>query len=911
MKKHLSLIGVLGFLLAGNLSVSAQEFINKKITDSNGNISLITLKENSNVTSAQVPALMRQLLNLSPQTEMKIVKSENYFTGNLHDEKYQMYFNNIKVEFGEYHVHYKNGNLTSMNGEVFGTSGVSTQPAISASKAFDHALKSVNANKYMWEDAEYVKQNGYSKPVGELVLLPIQQKGGDYQLVLAYKFDIYAAQPISRANIYVDATSGRVIATDAIMKHADKPGSLSYEDHHSTSVAPHASVLETLVTGTAETRYSGTKSIETTLSGTNYILQEATRGNGVRTFNSQKSQSTSTTTNFTDADNNWTAAEFDNANFDNAALDAHWGVGKTYDYFKETFNRNSYNNAGALLKSYVHYGNAYENAGWTGSEMIYGDGANTFNPLTAFDVTAHELGHAVCQSTANLAYQRESGAINEGLSDIWGALVEYTYAPDKQNFLIGEEITKVAPGYLRSMSNPKSGLSPQPDTYHGINWKPATVEEGCVTPGSSTNDNCGVHYNSGVLNHWFYILVQGKTGVNDLGKSYSVTGIGFLKAAQIVYRLETTYLTANSNYINARNFGVQAAQELFGVDSPEAIATQNAFYAVGLGLKYLTTPDTTPPTIPTNLQANSTTGNTTNLVWNPSTDNEDLLGYEVYKEDAKIATVTVPNYKATGLSLSTTYNFKVRAIDAYDNVSEYSNVLPVTTTDIPNYCTSQGNSTADERIRRVQFGTIDNASTGTAGYEDFTNLMTEIEREKTYPITITPNWTSTIYNEGYAVFIDWNGDGDFTDNGETAFSKAASKTTPIVGEITVPADAVLKKVRMRVSMKYNAVPTSCETFSYGQVEDYSVEIKEVLANNEVSANGKEFNIYPNPVKDVINIQSKGNSEFTYQIINAAGQVVLSGKTTGKAINAQRLSSGAYLLKIENNGVSSTHKFIKN
>ena len=911
MKKHLSLIGVLGFLLAGNISVSGQEFINKKITDSNGNVSLITLKENANVTSAQVPALMKQLLNLSPQTEMKLLKSENYFAGNFYDEKYQMYYNNIKVEFGEYHAHYKNGNLTSMNGEVFSTAGVATQPAISATNAFDYAVKSVNANKYMWEDAEYVKQNGYSKPQGELVLLPLQQQAGNYQLVLAYKFDIYAAQPISRAHVYVDAANGKVIAKDAIMKHADNPGSLSYEKETLPTIVKK-SIAETLVTGTADTRYSGNKSIETTLSGTDYILQEATRGNGVKTFNSKKTQSVSVTTNFTDADNNWTAAEFDNTAFDNAALDAHWGVGKTYDYFKETFNRDSYNNAGALLKSYVHYGSSYENAGWTGSEMIYGDGANTFKPLTAFDVTAHELGHAVCQSTANLVYQRESGAINEGLSDIWGAVVEYTYAPEKQNFLIGEEITKLAPGYLRSMSNPKSGLSPQPDTYHGINWKPATVEEGCVTPGSSTNDNCGVHYNSGVLNHWFYILVQGKTGVNDLGKAYSVTGIGFLKAAQIVYRLETTYLTANSNYINARNYGVQAAQELFGVDSPEAIATQNAFYAVGLGLKYLTTPDTTPPTVPTNLAANNTTGNGTTLIWNASTDNEDLLGYEVYKDDVKIATVTVPTYKAAGLSLSTTYNFKVRAIDAYDNVSAYSNILPVTTSDVPDYCASQASNTNDERIGRVQLGTIDNASTGTAGYEDFTAIVTDLEKEKSYPLTITPTWTGTVYSEGYAVFIDWNGDGDFADSGETAFTKTASKTTPITGTITVPATADLKKVRMRVSMKFNAVPTSCEAFTYGQVEDYSVNvIAPTLANDEVAALQKNVNIYPNPVKEVINIQSKASGEFTYQIINAAGQVVMSGKTNSKAINAQRLTSGSYLLKIENNGVTTTHKFLKN
>ena len=174
-------------------------------------------------------------------------------------------------------------------------------------------------------------------------------------------------------------------------------------------------------------------------------MHDTTRGGGVRTYNLKKLTTLGSAVDFEDNDNNWTAAEFDNALFDNAALDAHLGVENTYDYFFTTFGRNSYNGLGTLLRSYVHYGNAYENAGWTGSEMIYGDGASTFKPLTAFDVTAHELGHGVCSSSAQLIYARESGALNEALSDIWGAAAEFKYAPTKQTSLIGEEITKASP----------------------------------------------------------------------------------------------------------------------------------------------------------------------------------------------------------------------------------------------------------------------------------------------------------------------------------------------------------------------------------------------------------------------------------------------------------------------------------
>src|SRR5437868_5290765 len=85
-------------------------------------------------------------------------------------------------------------------------------------------------------------------------------------------------------------------------------------------------------------------------------------------------------------------------------------------------------------------------------------------------------------------------------------------------------------------------------------------------------------------------------------------------------------------------------------------------------------------------------------------------------------------------------------------------------------------------------------------------------------------WTSSKYNEGEAVWIDYNIDGDFADAGELVWSKAASQTSPVSGSFTVPATATLGATRMRVSLKYNAIPTSCETFSYGEVEDYTVNI---------------------------------------------------------------------------------------
>ena len=145
----------------------------------------------------------------------------------------------------------------------------------------------------------------------------------------------------------------------------------------------------------------------------------------------------------------------------------------------------------------------------------------------------------------------------------------------------------------------------------------------------------------------------------------------------------------------------------------------------------------------------------------------------------------------------------------------------------PLYCISNGNDTSDEYIGNVQLNTINNASgvgTTSTGYSDFTNISTDLSLNSDYTITITPTWTGTLFNEGYAVWIDYNVDGDFNDAGELVWSLAPSQTTPVTGNFTIPLDATLGETRMRVSLKYNGIPSSCESFDFGEVEDYTINI---------------------------------------------------------------------------------------
>ncbi|MFD0863049.1 S8 family serine peptidase [Sungkyunkwania multivorans] len=188
----------------------------------------------------------------------------------------------------------------------------------------------------------------------------------------------------------------------------------------------------------------------------------------------------------------------------------------------------------------------------------------------------------------------------------------------------------------------------------------------------------------------------------------------------------------------------------------------------------------------------------------------------------------------SGLNQLTQYEAQVRSKCSDGSTSGYSGSVTFTTTEVQlNYCASNGNSVADEYISNVKIGSIDNTSgAASSGYADFTAQATDLEKGASATITVTPTWTGTLYNEGYSVWIDYNQDGDFADSGEQVWTSAPSQTTPVSGSFTVPSTAIDGTTRMRVSMKYNAIPTACESFQYGEVEDYTVNITEATADTE-------------------------------------------------------------------------------
>ena len=322
-----------------------------------------------------------------------------------------------------------------------------------------------------------------------------------------------------------------------------------------------------------------------------------------------------------------------------------------------------------------------------------------------------------------------------------------------------------------------------------------------------------------------------------------------------------------------------------------------------------TTIDTVAPSTPT-LSISGTTTSGTNLSWTTSTDNVGVIGYNVYQNNVLKTTTTSTSLVVAGLSPSTLYNFYVVAKDAIGNLSVASNIVSTTTLPIivANYCVSNGLSTSKEYINKVQIGSINNTSGNNNGYKDFTLLSTDLVAGSSNTITITPDWNGSIMFETYSIWIDLNRDKDFNDIGELIYSKTKTKTKPIVGYVNIPANTLPGITRMRVSMKNNSLSSACEIFSYGEVEDYSVNIIEYTI--KYSEEPLAIKLYPNPVVgDVINFSNlKGPANFS--IFNLMGQEIKKDNIENEKIYVQYLKPGLYLIKIKDSSSTNIKTFIK-
>ena len=530
---------------------------------------LISFAPGAKVSASQPNVVFQKYLGMTGSEHAMVLKNTTTTKNKITTDRYSQYYKGIKVEYGGYTLTSKDGAVAFMTGNYYDIKGnLNDKPVLTESQAFTKALAIVGAEKYMWEDPKSKKRLQLLYPGKDTTYLPkgrlvwiedYKRETPDRKLKLAYCFDIYAQKPLSRQEVFVDATTGAMLFSNSLIKHT---------------------------AATGHSKYSGAVPINTTFFGGSYLLFDSVRGNGVYTLNAQSDTIITTAVDFASATNSWPPTTADSQ-----ALDAHWGSEMVYDYWKTQQGRLSWDGLDGMLVGYVHmtdidtHGGPLDNAFWDGAEMCYGDGSGSgtggFDPVVALDVVGHEIGHGICQATAALIYAGESGALNEGFSDCWGATIEAwanpheTDAVSKSTWSIGEEIRAGSP--LRRMDFPH--LAGDPDTYNGTNW--FNVVSCTPTSGPTGNDHCGVHTNSSVLNKWYYLVVNGGAGTNDLSNTYVVNSIGFVPAAAILYQTELT-LPSTADYSITAAASLSVASMLYGPCSREYESVANAWYAVGV-----------------------------------------------------------------------------------------------------------------------------------------------------------------------------------------------------------------------------------------------------------------------------------------------------------------------------------------
>ena len=558
---------------------SSRDFWNdttRKIATPSSNEKWIDFRVDAKINATNFFKDYGAALRLSKSDDMRLYKIEKDNLGFTH-YRFMQYYKNIRIAGAEYILHVDNKGVTyAANGQYVRRMNKEVSYNLSNTTALQKVLSYVGASKYMWQEKnqeDELKQRTKKPdtsyyPKGELVWTKkLSNAAWDaVHLRLAYQFDIYASSPNSSKRIEIDANTGEII-NDIPLESDCTPA-------------------------TVTTIWNGSKSINTDLyASPQYRLKDSCQAASIRVrdWNSTTDVSNNPL-EITSNDNTWTN---NNQVFGGSVL---WAIKTSYNFYQSFFSRNSYDNAGGIIEAYINVwfrdqnGNIYNdnasmNFGTRIMKVGLGKSGTLANSWATIDIIGHEYTHAVTGYTADLTYSYESGALNEGYSDIFGSMVQY-YATGEttMDYLIGENRTD---GAIRSMWSPNTYQDP--DTYKGFFWYTGTGDEG------------GVHTNSGVLNYWFYLLSEGLSGSNDFGNSFTVTGISSDKAVNIAYRALTVYLTQSSQYADARTASIKAAKDIYGTCSNEAWQTAEAWYAVGVG--------TAPPPLNLNICGTVAAGN--------------------------------------------------------------------------------------------------------------------------------------------------------------------------------------------------------------------------------------------------------------------------------------------------------------
>ncbi len=532
-------------------------------------------------------AVKNPILIKHPREEFKVIEQKTDELGQTHF-KMQQEFAGLKVYGGQVWLHAQDGEVNLFNGRNYPTPTIeNTTPSISKSAAQAIAKQDVSLKTTIKIFNEFEQKLISEQKEPELLVYhPIDNNQA--QLAWHYRFHPNIA---SEWEYFIDAQSGEIIDAYKTLcqlhyhSHFDT-STEECDDHQQpvTSNQVHPDLSGQLVTsneqpaampqnGPATSSARDLNGITQTMNSyeldNTFFLIDASRPmyNGSRsrlpnepvgavwTINAQNTYPENDDFNavhLANNNNNWS---------DPISVSAHSNAGFAYEYFRTTFGRNSINGAGGTVLSVINVsdedGGGLDNAFWTGTAMFYGNGRQAFGPLArSLDVAGHEIAHGVVQNTANLRYQGESGAMNESFSDVFGVLI------DRDDYLLGEDVVNpnvFRSGALRDMQNPNNGGSRLGDP----GYQPDNVSDQFF----GSQDNGGVHINSGITNRAFFLVA------NSIGRD---------RAEQIYYRALTTYLVSTSQFVDLRASLMQAARDIHGNGSQEVAVIAQAFDSVGI-----------------------------------------------------------------------------------------------------------------------------------------------------------------------------------------------------------------------------------------------------------------------------------------------------------------------------------------
>ena len=458
------------------------------------------------------------------------------------NENFGQYYRGIEIEGAGYAFHYDNeGRMYYAHGNYEQVNNLDITPLISGKDAMELFAKHKGFD---------IKQvSDYSS---KLIIKMMNEKNKKTPH-LSYKVFLNINHPENTEYGYVDAHTGKILGTESFVFHLTSTG--NFELLYQTS------------NKTAQTDYTnnGYRLFDNSMGATIHTRDLANNTIDYYPYSYE----------LYDSDNVWHQSEFSGNT--GMALDVHWGLQKICDRLYGSHGRNSFDNNGKAINAYIRanfdtYQNPYyDNAAFINYYdtplLLFGIGGATFKPLAALDVVAHEFGHAI--TAYQIGWSNTETYLNEGLSDIWAAIMDYRYGDSNSDaWKIGEQVIKGPSTCLRDIGEPFSILADtqMADTYGTQGY------DGVISP----------YTRSGVFSHWFYLLVNGGSGYNGKGKYYNLTPIGMDVAEDlIVNAVYDGALRYTESYEDVRNSFAAVARNM-NIDGLEA-AVCNAWYAVGVG----------------------------------------------------------------------------------------------------------------------------------------------------------------------------------------------------------------------------------------------------------------------------------------------------------------------------------------